>query len=54
MDVKTLRTRRASKYKAEVTDPIIMGFHLRTVAETAYEAFNQGAAPRAGRTVKRV
>jgi len=43
MDIKTLRTRLARKYGAEVTCPITMGFHLRTVAEAAFEALNQGA-----------
>jgi hypothetical protein len=43
MDVKTLRQKLASTYHAEVTCPITMGFHLRTVAEAAFEAFNHGA-----------
>lgn len=42
MDVKTLRNKLARKYKAEVTCPITMGFQLRTVAEAAYEALNEG------------
>jgi len=44
MDVKTLRRKLARKYRAEVTCPITMGFHLRTVAEAALEAHKQGAA----------
>jgi hypothetical protein len=44
MDVKTLRHKLARRYRAEVTCPITTGFHLRTVAEAAYEAFRQGAA----------
>jgi hypothetical protein len=43
MDVKTLRQKLASKYKAEVTCPITMGYHLRTVAEAAWEAHQGGA-----------
>ena len=43
MDVKALRQALARKYGAEVTCPITMGFHLRTVAEAAYEAFAAGA-----------
>lgn len=42
MDVKTLRLKLARRYKAEVTCPITTGFHLRTVAEAAYEAYQQG------------
>ena len=43
MDVKTLRQKLARKYKAEVTCPITMGYHLRTVAEAAWEAHRDGA-----------
>src|SRR5260221_8279045 len=43
MDVKTLRQKLARKYKAEVTCPITTGFHLRTVAEAAWEAHQRGA-----------
>ena len=43
MDVKMLRQRLARKYKAEVTCPITTGFHLRTVAEAAWEAHCGGA-----------
>jgi hypothetical protein len=38
MDVPTLRRQLAHQFKAEVTCPITMGFHLRTVAEAAIEA----------------
>lgn len=44
IDVPTLRQRLARRYRAEVTCPITMGFHLRTVAEAAYEAFAKGCA----------
>ena len=43
LDVKTLRQKLARKYKAEVTCPITMGYHLRTVAEAAWEAHQSGA-----------
>jgi hypothetical protein len=43
MDVKTLRAKLARKYKAEVTCPITTGYHLKTVAEAAFEARQQGA-----------
>lgn len=43
MDVRTLRLKLARRYKAEVTCPITTGFHLRTVAEAAYEAHQRGA-----------
>jgi hypothetical protein len=43
MDVKTLRAKLARKYKAEVTCPITTGYHLKTVAEAAFEAHQQGA-----------
>jgi hypothetical protein len=42
IDVKTLRSRLAKRYRAQVTCPITTGFHLKTVAEAAYEALNQG------------
>lgn len=42
MDVKALRSRLARRYRAEVTCPITMGFHLRTVAEAASEAYASG------------
>jgi hypothetical protein len=43
MDVKTLRAKLARKYKAEVTCPITTGYHLKTIAEAAFEAHRQGA-----------
>jgi hypothetical protein len=42
IDVKTLRENLASAHDAEVTCPITTGFHMRTVAEAAYESFNRG------------
>ncbi|TXL81646.1 hypothetical protein FHP25_03710 [Vineibacter terrae] len=44
MDVRTLRHKLARRFKAEVACPITTGFHLRTVAEAACEALQQGAA----------
>ncbi len=43
MDVRTLRKKLARKFRAQVTCPITMGFHLKTVAEAAYESYEQGA-----------
>ena len=42
MDTKALRTALAAANGAEVTCPITMGFHLRTVAEAAWEALARG------------
>lgn len=42
MQVKTMRQQLAAQYQAEVTCPIVTGFHLRTVAEAAFEALTQG------------
>lgn len=42
MDVATLRARLARRHKAQVTCPITTGFHLRTVAEAAWEAHRRG------------
>lgn len=44
LDTRELRARLARKYRAEVTCPITMGFILRIVAETAWEARQAGAA----------
>ena len=44
MDVRALRTALAVEYGAEVTCPVTMGYHLRTVAEAAHEALDRGAA----------
>jgi hypothetical protein len=43
MSVKELRQALARKYRAEVTCPIYTGYHLRTVAEAACEAYASGA-----------
>jgi len=42
MDVKTLRKAMAASHGAEVTCPVYMGYHLRTVAEAAHEALRRG------------
>lgn len=42
MQVKTMRQQLAAQHQAEVTCPIVTGFHLRTVAEAAFEALAQG------------
>ncbi|WP_342240199.1 hypothetical protein [Inquilinus sp. OTU3971] len=44
MDVPTLRRELARRHGAEVTCPITTGFHLRVVAEAAWEAHRRGAA----------
>lgn len=44
MDVRALRQLMASAHQAEVTCPITMGFHIKTVAEAAYEAYTEGRA----------
>jgi hypothetical protein len=41
MDVKTLRLSLAKQHGAQVTCPITTGFHLRTVAEAAFETYQQ-------------
>ena len=43
LSVKALRQALARKFRAEVTCPIYTGYHLRTVAEAAYEAYVGGA-----------
>lgn len=43
MDVRALRTALAVENGAEVSCPVYMGYHLRTVAEAAFEALEQGA-----------
>jgi hypothetical protein len=43
LDVAGLRKAMAEKHGAEVTCPITTGFHLRTVAEAAFEALSNGA-----------
>ena len=42
MDVKALRAALAAANGAEVTCPITTGFHMRTVAEAAWEALASG------------
>ncbi|HEX2581787.1 MAG TPA: hypothetical protein VHL08_07415 [Dongiaceae bacterium] len=37
-----MRKKLARKYRAEVTCPIYMGYHLRTIAEVAFEAHERG------------
>jgi hypothetical protein len=54
MDVKTMRAKLARKYKAEVTCPITTGYHLKTVAEAAFEAHQAGAKLREVTPVWRV
>ena len=43
VDVKAMRAALAQRHGAEVTCPIYTGFHLRTVAEAAYEQHLMGA-----------
>ncbi len=42
MDVKAMRRALADRHGAQVTCPIYTGYHLRTVAEIACEAVEQG------------
>jgi hypothetical protein len=42
MDVKALRRGMAQAHGAEVTCPVYTGYHLRTVAEAAWEALERG------------
>jgi hypothetical protein len=44
IEIKLLRQQLAAKYHAQVTCPITTGFHLRTVAEAAFEALREGNA----------
>jgi hypothetical protein len=44
LDVAALRKALAAQHGAEVTCPITTGFHLRTVAEAAFEAHQRGAS----------
>ncbi|MEP6733689.1 MAG: hypothetical protein ABJE10_23790 [bacterium] len=46
VDVKRMRMELAEKFGTEVTCPIYCGFHLRTVAEAAFEAHQLGASLR--------
>ena len=42
IDMRALRVAMARAHDAEVTCPITMGFHIRTVAEAAWEAVAGG------------
>lgn len=42
VDTKAMRRQLAERHRAEVTCPIYTGYHLRTVAEAALEAFAAG------------
>jgi hypothetical protein len=44
MDVRALRTALAVEHGAEVTCPVTIGYHLRTVAEAAGEDLQRGMA----------
>jgi len=44
MDVRALRTALAVEHGAEVTCPVTIGYHLRTIAEAAHEDFERGMA----------
>ena len=43
MDVRALRTALALEHGADVTCPVTIGYHLRTVSEAAHEALGRGA-----------
>lgn len=43
MDVRALRTALAIEHGAEVTCPVTIGYHLRTVAEAANEHLARGS-----------
>jgi hypothetical protein len=43
LDISTLRKKLAAENGAAITRPITTGFHLRTVAEAALEAYQRGA-----------
>src|ERR1044072_976756 len=44
MDVRALRTALAIEHGAQVTCPVTIGYHLRTVAEAAHEDLERGMA----------
>jgi hypothetical protein len=44
MDVRALRTALAVEHGAEVTCPVTIGYHLRTVSEAAHENLERGMA----------
>ena len=54
LTAKQLREALAATHGAEVTCPITTGFHLRTVAEAAWEALADGASIRGLTPVWRV
>ena len=54
MNARELRQAMAAAHGAEVTCPITTGFHLRTVAEAAWEALANGASIRSVTPVWRV
>lgn len=43
LDVRSLRHELARRHGAEVTCPVTIGYHLRTVAEAANEEIERGA-----------
>ncbi|WP_292669801.1 hypothetical protein [Mesorhizobium sp.] len=45
MDARALRTALAIEHGAEVTCPVTIGYHLRTVAEAANEDLERGMTP---------
>ncbi|MGX5840371.1 hypothetical protein ACWGTI_06605 [Mesorhizobium sp. ArgA1] len=47
MDVRALRTALAIEHGAQVTCPVTIGYHLRTVAEAANEDLERGMEPSA-------
>ena len=54
MSVAELRQALALRHGAKVTCPVYTGYHLRTVAEAAYEAYRAGAKLQAITPVWRV
>lgn len=44
LDIPSLRRRLAQAYDSQVTCPITTGFHMRTVAEAAYEDYLSGTS----------
>jgi hypothetical protein len=42
VDIRAMRQELAQRHQAEVTCPIYTGYHLRTVAEAALEAYAAG------------
>lgn len=46
VSIVDLRKRLARRNGADVTCPVYTGYHLRTVAEAAFEALNRGTALR--------